>query len=65
MERKDIITTSLQNRAAMIHVEDMDTAIEVANFIAAEHLELSVDEPMEMAKKNPPCRCYLLGSLYA
>ena len=61
MERKDIITTSLQNRAAMIHVEDMDTAIEVANFIAAEHLELSVDEPMEMAKKIRHAGAIFLG----
>ena len=61
MERKDIITTSLQNRAAMIHVEDMDTAIEVANFIAAEHLELSVDDPMEMAKKIRHAGAIFLG----
>lgn len=51
MERKEIIETSLRNRAALIHVESMDKAVEVANFIAAEHLELSVEEPMEMAKK--------------
>jgi len=51
MERKDIITTSLTERGALIHVADMDEAVEVANFIAPEHLELSVDEPMEMAKK--------------
>ena len=61
MERKDIITTSLQNRAVMIHVEDMDTAIEVANFIAAEHLELSVDDPMEMAKKIRHAGAIFLG----
>ena len=51
MERKAIIETSLNNRGAMILVEDMQQAIEVCNYIAPEHLELSVDEPMEMAKK--------------
>ncbi len=61
MERKDIISTSLQNRAALIHVDGMDEAIEVANFIAAEHLELSVDEPMEMAKKIRHAGAIFLG----
>jgi len=61
MERKDIITTSLSDRAALIHVADMDKAVEVANFIAAEHLELSVDEPMEMAKKIRHAGAIFLG----
>lgn len=51
MERKAIIETSLNNRGAMILVNDMQQAVEVCNFIAPEHLELSVDEPMEMAKQ--------------
>lgn len=61
MERKEIITTSLTSRAALIHVENMDKAVEVANFIAAEHLELSVDEPMEMAKKIRHAGAIFLG----
>lgn len=61
MERKDIITSSLTNRAALIHVENMDIAVDVANFIAAEHLELSVDEPMEMAKKIRHAGAIFLG----
>lgn len=61
MERKDIITSSLTNRAALIHVENMDVAVDVANFIAAEHLELSVDEPMEMAKKIRHAGAIFLG----
>ncbi|MCC5797182.1 MAG: histidinol dehydrogenase [Methylophaga sp.] len=51
MERAAMIETSLNNRGALIHVRDMEEAIEVCNFIAPEHLELSVDEPMAMAKK--------------
>lgn len=61
MERKDIITTSLTNRAAFIQVDNLDTAVDVANFIAAEHLELSVDEPMAMAKKIRHAGAIFLG----
>ncbi len=51
MPRKDIIKTSLGNRAAIISVADMTQAIEVANHIAPEHLELSVDDAQQWAKK--------------
>lgn len=51
MEREEMIRTSLSNRGALIQVTDMAEAVEVANFIAAEHLELSVDNPAEMAKQ--------------
>ncbi len=45
MDRAEIIRKSLSDRGALIHVRDMDEAIEVANFIAPEHLELSVEDP--------------------
>lgn len=45
MERAEIIRTSLEGRGALIQVADMAQAIEVANRIAPEHLELSVAEP--------------------
>ncbi len=51
MERKQIITTSLQNRGAFIQVESMQQAADVANQIAPEHLELSVAEPENLADK--------------
>jgi len=51
MERQDIISTSLNDRGALILVKDLDEAVEVCNFIAPEHLELSVEDPMEMSKK--------------
>ncbi len=51
MERQAIISASIGNRGALIHVNDMDEAVEVANFIAPEHLELSVEDPMAMSKK--------------
>ncbi len=51
MPRKDIIQSSLKNRAAFIHVTDMEEAIEVANYIAPEHLELSIDDAEQWAQK--------------
>lgn len=51
MPRKEIIKKSLEDRAAMISVADMEQAIEVANHIAPEHLELSVDDAEQWAKK--------------
>nr|WP_067298642.1 histidinol dehydrogenase [Marinobacterium profundum] len=45
MERRGIIEVSLRNRAALIHVKDMAQAVDVANRIAPEHLELAVDNP--------------------
>ncbi|MCW9025223.1 MAG: histidinol dehydrogenase [Gammaproteobacteria bacterium] len=51
MERKDIITASLNARGVLVQVADMDEAIEVANYIAPEHLELSVEDPQIMAEK--------------
>ena len=47
MERAEIIRTSLNNRGALIKVADMTQAIEVANRIAPEHLELSVADPRQ------------------
>ena len=48
LEREDIARTSLRERGALIHVADMAQAIEVANRIAPEHLELSVENPEEL-----------------
>ena len=50
MQRKDIIRQSLQGRGALVKVKDLDEAVEVANHIAPEHLELSVEDPQAMAK---------------
>ncbi|MBA4728229.1 MAG: histidinol dehydrogenase [Pseudomonas sp.] len=45
LERADIARTSIEGRGALIQVADMQQAIEVANRIAPEHLELSVADP--------------------
>jgi len=45
MPRREIIEASLGNRGALIQVADLTEACEIANYIAPEHLELSVAEP--------------------
>lgn len=50
MPRQDIIRTSLQNRGALIQVKDLDEAAEICNFIAPEHLELSMDDALAFSK---------------
>jgi histidinol dehydrogenase len=45
MERREIIGTALRTRGALILARDLDDAIAVANRVAPEHLELSVEEP--------------------
>ncbi|MEH6493642.1 histidinol dehydrogenase [Halopseudomonas sp.] len=45
LERESIVRVSLENRAALIKVEDLAQACELANRIAPEHLELSVEDP--------------------
>ena len=44
MPRKDVILAALENRGALIQVRDLDEACEIANRIAPEHLELSLDD---------------------
>ena len=51
MPRAEIINKSLNDRGIMIVTKDMDEAIEVANYIAPEHLELSIDNADERAKQ--------------
>ncbi len=45
MEREPIIATALKERGALITCRDIQEACDIANYIAPEHLELSVDDP--------------------
>lgn len=51
MSRKAIISISLANRGALIQVRDLDEACDIANHIAAEHLEISVQEPQPLVDR--------------
>ena len=50
MPRKNVIEASLTNRALLIKVKDMTEACEIANAIAAEHLEICAAEPRQWAE---------------
>lgn len=45
MPRKKIIKTSLENRGLFILAKDLSEAAKISNFIAPEHLELSIENP--------------------
>jgi histidinol dehydrogenase len=61
MPRQQIITESMSKRGALIKVADLDDAVEVANFIAPEHLELSVDNARELARSIRHAGAIFLG----
>lgn len=45
LPRREVIRASLENRGALIKVRDLQEACAIANQIAPEHLELSVEQP--------------------
>jgi histidinol dehydrogenase len=51
MPREPIIRKALDDRGAIIVVDNEDQAIEMINVIAPEHLELSVDDPKALLPK--------------
>ncbi len=61
MPRKAIINTSITDRGALILTKSLDEAIEISNYIAPEHLELSVDNPLEMSKKIKHAGAIFMG----
>jgi histidinol dehydrogenase len=61
MPRKDIIRTSLQDRGALIQVRDLEEAARIANYIAPEHLELSLDDPLDFSKKIKHAGAIFMG----
>lgn len=61
MPRKDIIRTSLEGRGALIQVKDLEEAARIANYIAPEHLELSVEDPLAFSKKIKHAGAIFMG----
>ena len=45
MDRREIITQSMEGRGILIKCRDLTQAAEISNYIAPEHLELSVADP--------------------
>ena len=61
MPRHQVIATSLTNRGALIKVRSMEEACEIANRIAAEHLEISAQNPQHWAAQIRHAGAMFLG----
>ncbi|MEM7440763.1 MAG: histidinol dehydrogenase, partial [Pseudomonadota bacterium] len=61
IDRADIAGASWEEFGALIVVDDLDQAAELANRIAPEHLELCVAEPEELAAKIRHAGAIFLG----
>jgi len=61
MPRQQIIEQSMSDRGALVKVKDLNDAIDVANYIAPEHLELSVDNAQQRAKSIRHAGAIFLG----
>jgi histidinol dehydrogenase len=61
MPRQDIINTSITDRGALILVKDLDEAAEICNYIAPEHLELSMDDALAFSKKIKHAGAIFMG----
>jgi len=62
MLRAKVIEASLTNRALLIQVKDMSEACEIANTIAAEHLEICANDPRKWAEKIRHAGAIFMGN---
>ena len=62
MPREKVIRASLQNRALLIEVDDMAQACQIANLIAAEHLEICANKPDQWAAQIRHAGAIFMGS---
>jgi histidinol dehydrogenase len=62
MPRAKVIEASLSNRALLIQVKDMGEACEIANAIAAEHLEICAADPRKWAEKIRHAGAIFMGN---
>lgn len=61
LKKERIARKSLRQRGAILIVKDLHQAIELANRIAPEHLELSVENPLRLAKSVKHAGAVFLG----
>src|SRR5439155_1628288 len=61
MPRREIIAASLEARGALIETRDLEEACTLANGIAPEHLELSVEDPQAWLPKLKHAGAIFLG----
>ena len=61
LERSEIARTSIDDNGKIIITDSIDSAIELANAIAPEHLEICVEEPMKYLDKIKNAGSVFLG----
>ncbi len=61
LKRRKMAQTSLDRKGAILIVSDLHQAMELANRIAPEHLELAVSNPLSLAKKVKHAGAVFLG----
>ncbi len=61
MERRSIIASALASRGALIKCNDLEEACQVANYVAPEHLELSVADPEVLLPKITHAGAIFMG----
>ena len=61
MPRMKVISASLERRGALIEVKDLDEACDIANRIAPEHLELSVENAQSWVAKIKNAGAIFIG----
>ena len=61
LERKEIITKSLDNYGYILVANDMDDAVKAANQIASEHVELITRDPYELMTRIDNAGAIFLG----
>ncbi len=62
LDRREIATTSIENRGAIIIVKDLDEASQLMNEIAPEHLELMVENPFDLLPKIKHAGAIFMGA---
>ncbi len=62
LSRREIIDASLENYGGIIVCDNMERAVELANEIAPEHLEVAADNPMEYIGKLDNIGSLFLGN---
>ncbi len=65
LDRKEIINKSLDNYGGIIITDTIDTAIDISNEIAPEHLELAVKDPFNYVDKIKNAGAMFLGNYSA
>ena len=61
LKRQEIARASIENNGKIIVAQSLDTAIDIANEIAPEHLELCVDDPFDYLDKIKNAGSVFLG----